>query len=391
MKRLTFRARLTLVYGCLFLVAGLVMLGITYFLVADRQVPTFNVGYATAGPNDTGALVNQVSESAWDEALNALLTRGGIALAVVVVAATAFGWLLAGRLLRPLDQITDTAVRIANAPAADRGLHERIGLTGPPDEVKRLADAFDTMVERLDHAFDGQRRFVANASHELRTPLTVNRSLLEVALYRGEPTPELVQLGRTLLEVNTRHEQLLDGLLVLARAERSEGGVADRSYVDLADIVDHVVSVTSFDPLDLRLAADEAAVSGNPPLLERLVQNLVDNALRYNVPDGFVAVSCFTRGGSSRGGSSRDGASRDGFAQHEAVLVVENSGPVIPKYDVPALFEPFHRGSRTAHQAPGAGLGLSIVQAIARAHGGEVRAEARTGGGLVVTVTLPAA
>ncbi|MCP2327102.1 signal transduction histidine kinase [Hamadaea flava] len=372
MKRLTFRARLTLVYGCLFLVAGLVMLAITYVLVADRQMPSFNVGYTSANPGDAGTLVNQVSESAWDVALNALLTRGGIALAVVVVAATAIGWLLAGRLLRPLDKITDTAVRIADAPAADRGLHERIGLTGPHDEVKRLADAFDTMLERLDHAFDGQRRFVANASHELRTPLTVNRSLLEVALYRGEPTPELTQLGRTLLEVNTRHEQLLDGLLVLARAERSEGGVADRSYVDLADIVDHVVSVTPFGSLDLRLAAEEAAVTGNPPLLERLVQNLVDNAIRYNLPDGFVAVSC---------GPSAAGV----------FVAVENSGPVIPKYDVPALFEPFHRGSRTAHQAPGAGLGLSIVQAIARAHGGDVRAESRTGGGLVVTVTLPPA
>ncbi|MEV6965038.1 HAMP domain-containing sensor histidine kinase [Hamadaea sp. NPDC051192] len=383
MKRLTFRARLTLVYGCLFLVAGLVMLAITYVLVADRQMPSFNVGYTSANPGDAGTLVNQVSESAWDVALNALLTRGGIALAVVVVVATAIGWLLAGRLLRPLDKITDTAVRIADAPAADRGLHERIGLTGPQDEVKRLADAFDTMLERLDHAFDGQRRFVANASHELRTPLTVNRSLLEVALYRGEPTPELTQLGRTLLEVNTRHEQLLDGLLVLARSERE---VTERSYVDLADIVDHVVSVTPFGSLDLRLAAEEAAVTGNPPLLERLVQNLVDNAIRYNVPDGFVAVSCRTRDGSPRDGSPRDGVSRG-----DAVVVVENSGPVIPKYDVPALFEPFHRGSRTAHQAPGAGLGLSIVQAIARAHGGDVRAESRTGGGLVVTVTLPPA
>ncbi|NUR51849.1 MAG: HAMP domain-containing histidine kinase [Hamadaea sp.] len=346
------------------------MLGVTYLLVADRDGPGYTVNYS--GPDvQQSALVDQVSDAAWGRALSALLARGGIALAVVVVAATAFGWLLAGRLLRPLDQITDTAVRIADAPAADRGLHERIGLTGPPDEVKRLADAFDTMVERLDHAFDAQRRFVANASHELRTPLTVNRSLLEVALYRGEPTPELAQLGRTLLEVNIRHEQLLDGLLVLARAERSEGSVADRSYVDLADIVDHVVSVTEWAGLEVRCAAGEAAVTGNPPLLERLVQNLVDNAVRYNVPDGFVAVSCFARDGS--------------------VLVVENSGPVIPKYDVPALFEPFHRGSRTAHQAPGAGLGLSIVQAIARAHGGEVRTESRTGGGLVVTVTLPAA
>jgi signal transduction histidine kinase len=364
-NRLTFRTRLTVVYGALFLIAGLVMLGVTYLLVADREAPSLT--YSSSGPAENGSLVNQVSMSAWNSALEALLTRGAIALIVVAVAATAFGWLLAGRLLRPLHKITETAVRISDAPAADRGLHERIALTGPRDEVKQLADAFDTMLERLDHAFDGQRRFVANASHELRTPLTVNRSLLEVALFRGDPPPELQQLGRTLLEVNSRHEQLLDGLLVLARSERELTG---RSYLDLADIVEHVVSsLDSPDGSDLRLSIKEAPTTGNPPLLERLVQNLVDNAVRYNVPSGFVAVSCF----------SQDGA----------VLVVENSGPVIPKYDVPALFEPFHRHGRAAASAPGAGLGLSIVQAIGRAHGGEVRAESRTEGGLVVTVTLP--
>jgi len=365
--RLTFRTRLTLVYGGLLLVAGLVMLGLTYLLVADRGGPSLS--FSVSDPARANALVDNVTNAAWNVALNALLTRGAIALVVVAVVATAFGWLAAGRLLRPLNQITETAVRISDAPAADRGLHERIALTGPQDEVKKLADAFDTMLERLDHAFDGQRRFVANASHELRTPLTVNRSLLEVALFRGEPGPELRQLGQTLLAVNTRHEQLLDGLLVLARSERE---VTERSYVDLADIVDHVVSTSGFDGLDVRCATEEAGVSGNPPLLERLVQNLVDNAVRYNVPSGFVAVSC-------------------SVTPSSAALIVENSGPVIPKYDIPALFEPFYRGSRGSGPVPGAGLGLSIVQAIARAHDGDVRAEPRTGGGLIVTVTLPAA
>ncbi|MGW4498352.1 sensor histidine kinase [Micromonospora sp. NPDC004336] len=389
MNRITIRARLTLVYGGLFLVAGLVLLGVTYVLVADRSTPTLNHTSesfapgeadrstpthtsAPFAPGEPGALVNQVTEATWNDALHALLTRGAIALVVVGLVATAFGWLLAGRLLRPLHRITETAVRIAEAPAADRGLHERIALTGPRDEVKQLADAFDTMLERLDHAFDGQRRFVANASHELRTPLTVSRSLLEVALYRGEPTPELRQLGQTLLEVNTRHERLLDGLLVLARSERE---VTKRSYMDLADIVEHVVSTTAAEAVAVRRETREAPTTGSPPLVERLVQNLVDNAIRYNIPaDGWVSVRC---------GTSADAA----------FVSVSNTGPVIPKYDVPALFEPFHRhhADRVAPSAPGAGLGLSIVQAIARAHGGDVHAEPRPGGGLTVTVTLPIA
>ena len=385
-RKLTIRARLTLVYGGLFLIAGLVLLGTTYVLVSNGP-STLNYSYnsATGGvagqnatpgplpPGDQGALVNQVSEDTWHDALNALLTRGGIALVVVGVAATAFGWLLAGRLLRPLHRITETAARIAEAPAADRGLHERIALDGPQDEIKQLADTFDVMIERLDHAFDGQRRFIANASHELRTPLTVNRSLLEVALYRSATTPELRQLGQTLLEVTTRHERLLDGLLVLARSERE---VADKSYVDLADIVEHVTTQTPSGAVTIHALAAEAPTTGNPALLERLVQNLVDNGIRHNVPeDGWVEVTS---------GPGTDGT---------VTVQVSNTGPVIPRYDVPSLFEPFHRygANRVAPTAPGAGLGLSIVQAVARAHGGDVSAEPRTGGGLIVTVTLPAA
>jgi signal transduction histidine kinase len=373
-SRLTFRARLTLAYGGLFLVAGFVLLGLTYVLVGDRGTSgfTYTSADASSAPGEQGAPLNQVVDDR--DALGALLTRGGIALVVVGVAAAGFVWLLAGRLLRPINRITETAVRIAGAPDADRGLHERIALSGPRDEVKQLADAFDMMLERLDHAFDGQRRFVANASHELRTPLTVNRSLLEVALYRGETTPEFRQLGETLLEVNSRHERLLDGLLVLARSERE---VTDQSYVDLADVVEHVVSQTPAGSAAVECQAAEAPTSGNAPLLERLVQNLVDNAIRYNVPSGsgWVSVVC---------GPGPDGS---------VFVRVTNTGPVIPRYDVPTLFEPFrrHNADRLFPNVPGAGLGLSIVQAISHAHGGDVQAEPRTGGGLVVTVTLPAA
>jgi signal transduction histidine kinase len=290
---------------------------------------------------------------------------------VVGAAAIAFGWLIAGRLLQPVHRVTETARRIADAPAADRSLHERIALRGPNDEIKLLADTFDIMLERLDHAFDGQRRFIANASHELRTPLTLNRALLEVAVHRRAASPEVRQLGETLLEINTRHERLIDGLLLLARSDRD---MTERSFVDLADIVDHLASQVPPGTVAVHPEPSQAETSGNPVLLERLVQNLLDNGVRHNIPEnGWVKVATDTR---------PDGS---------AVLVVSNTGPVVPRYEIPQLFEPFRRLStdRLSSTSPGAGLGLSIVQAIARAHGGDVHAEPRDGGGLVVTVTLP--
>jgi signal transduction histidine kinase len=397
LSRLTIRARLTLVYGLLFLLAGVAMLGVTYLLVS-QQLPgggaQMNVAgqtspgtggqvtqqsgvqpTGTASPPPTGGPTKEdkiLGETRRD-ALAALLTQGAIALAAVGAVAIALGWLLAGQVLQPLHRITETAQRIADAPAADRGLHERIALDGPQDEVKRLADTFDVMLERLDQSFDGQRRFIANASHELRTPLTLNRALLEIALHRRAASPEVRQLGETLLDINTRHEQLIEGLLLLARSERE---VTDRSYVDLADIVEHVAAQVPPGTVTVHTERDEAPTTGNPVLLERLVQNLVDNGVRHNIPaDGWVRVTAGTRA---------DGA---------AVLRVSNTGPVVPRYDIPSLFEPFHRlgTNRLSATAPGAGLGLSIVRAIARAHGGEVYAEPRDGGGLVVTVTLPAA
>jgi signal transduction histidine kinase len=383
-SRLTIRARLTLVYGGLFLVAGVLLLGVTYALVAQR-IPnggerfTNFQGSAAPPPGEQmppgvgGTFESKVVENTWDDALNALLTQGGIALVLAGLAATVLGWLIAGRLLQPLQRMTDTAARIADAPAAGSGLHERIALEGPHDEVKRLADTFDVMLERLDRSFDGQRRFVANASHELRTPLTLNRALLEVAVHRRAASPDLRQLGETLLEINGRHERLLDGLLVLARSERE---VTERSYVDLADVVEHVAEQAKQGPVTILTEPGPAPTAGNPVLLERLVQNLVENGIRYNVPaDGWVGITSDTQ---------PDGS---------VVLVVSNTGPIVPPYEVSRLFEPFHRldGDRVGPTAPGAGLGLSIVRAVARAHGGEATARPREGGGLVVTVTLPGA
>jgi signal transduction histidine kinase len=390
-KRLTIRLRLTALYGGLFFLAGAMMLGVTYLLVEA------NLDTRAPGPSDRVAqlreaaaqgrlpdgLPNQVDPDEWvaaleeleaaqerfrSETLESLLTQGGIALGAVGVGALGFGWLLAGRALAPVHQITDTARRIA-AGSAGRGLHERIALAGPRDEIRELADTFDAMLERLDRSFDGQRRFVANASHEIRTPLALNRALVEVAMTRPGASDDVKQLGEALLAVNERHERLIDGLLTLAE---SENDIAERSPVDLADVAGHVLDRVV--PASVHASRDlrPAPSAGDPILLERLVYNLVENAVRHNLPDGgWLTVST-------------------GTADGRATLTVTNPGPVVTAYQIPVLFEPFRRsGPRAGGTVRGAGLGLSIVLAIARAHGGEVSARPRDGGGLIVTVSLP--
>lgn len=379
MTRLTLRARFTLAYGGLFTLAGLVLLAITYALVS-KQVPDFSgvvvsstegeLGSTSTSTSTTEGQVTAIADMVRSDALEALLTQGGLALGLVVVVAIVVAWLLAGRMLQPVHRITDTARRIAATPAVDRGLRERIALAGPDDELKELADTFDGMLAALDHSFDGQRRFIANASHELRTPLTVNRALLEVALHRGSGSAEVRQLAETLLEVNARHERLIEGLLLLARSEQ----IGEGSYVDLADVVDHVCAQLPAGSVTVRTDTDEAGTTGNPILLERLVQNLVDNAVRHNVGSGgWVRVATRT---------APDGG---------AVLEVANTGAVVPRYELPSLFEPFRRLADERQATGGVGLGLSIVRAIATAHGGSVQADSRDGGGLVVTVHLPGA
>jgi signal transduction histidine kinase len=307
------------------------------------------------------------------DALTSQLTQGGIALGVVGAVAIALGWLIAGRVLAPLHRVTDTARRIASGRGADLSLHERIALRGGDHDVKELADTFDTMVERLDRSFESQRRFVANASHELRTPLTLNRALVEVAMNRRTASPDVMQLGETLLEINHRQERLINGLLLLAR---SESEVGDRHEIDLADIVTHVVAQAAEEAraatVTLTAAAAPATTTGDPVLLERLAQNLVENAIRHNQAAGYARVTSRTLAG---GG---------------AELEVANTGAVIPAYDIPGLFEPFRRlDNDRLVTAKGAGLGLSIVRSVARAHGGEATARPNPGGGLIVTVTLP--
>jgi signal transduction histidine kinase len=391
-KRLTIRARLTLVYGGLVLLAGVLLLGATSMLVDSQLLTSGTVvvqtgdqpssgvvtGGSTAGPSlrvNNGDVIapDQLSGYLRRSALRTMFTQGGLALLAVTAAAVASAWLLAGRALQPLHRITDTARRIARAETG-RGLHERIALSGPSDEVKELADTFDVMVERLDRAFDGQRRFVANASHELRTPLAINRALVEVAVTRPGISADVRQLGDGLLLVNARHERLIDGLLTLADSEYE---VSERTAVDLAEIVRHVLDssagaatragVTIQPPV-----SQPAPTSGDPVLLERLVSNLVENAIRHNAPEGRVSI-------------------RTGQNDGLATVTVTNTGPIIPAYEVETLFQPFRRLSQERSSGPdrGFGLGLSIVRAVARAHGGAVHARPRDGGGLIVEARLP--
>jgi signal transduction histidine kinase len=386
MTRWTIRARLTLLYGGLFLLAGAMLLTVTYLLVQqslERRigprgdlVVRMGTGPPGGGPNARVIMpdgreitLDQIAreyarreDQFRRQTLNSLLTQGGIALGGVGVMAIGLGWLMSERVLRPVHQISATARRVASG-----NLHERIGLSGPRDEVKELADTFDSMLERLDQSFDGQRRFVANASHELRTPLAINRTLLEVALGRPDAGEQLRQLAETLLAVNARHERLIDGLLTLAQSEQQ---LTARDLLDLADIAGHVTTQT--DGVELRLDLRPAPTLGDPILLERVVQNLVANAIAYNITDGWVAIETDSTGSLAR-------------------LIVTNTGPVIPAYEVPGLFEPFRRLVDRTGSAHGTGLGLSIVRSVTIAHGGAVRAVPRDGGGLVVTIEVPIA
>ena len=381
----TIRTRLSLLYAGAFFVAGAALIVVIYLYlgqVLDRQF-VIRLGGGLA-PGDLPPLMDQevdrvqlLVRQARLNTLDTMLVVSLLLVGVLTVIAGIIGWLVAGQALRPLRDITATARRVA-----DRSLHERIALAGPNDEIKNLADTLDEMLERLDRSFDSQRRFVANASHELRTPLTIARTLIEVALLDGGSNDKVKQLGTTLLAVNQRHEKLTEGLLTLASSDQR---AAEFHAVDLGEIAGHVVSEMQplADKTGVALETDLRAspIMGDAFLLERLIQNLVENGIQYNLPEGgFVRV-------------------RTGVAAGEAELVVENTGPVVPAYEVPGLFEPFRRLAGTdrlvgAQRGPivrGAGLGLSIVRSVAEAHEGEVQATPHNGGGLVVCVRIPVA
>lgn len=296
-----------------------------------------------------------------------LLVDSAIALAIVLALALLGGWLVAGRMLRPIRTMTRTARRISSS-----SLHERLALDGPQDELKELGDTLDDLFARLEAAFVAQRNFVANAAHELRTPLTRERTLVQIAL--DDPsTPDVWRsAGGELLASNREQETLIEALLTLAS---SESGIDRHERVDLADICETVLARSRpGDGLQLQIETDvrPSTLDGDSRLIERLVANLVDNAIGHNVAGGRIRISTDTTGG-------------------HAVLSVANSGPAVTPGDVDRLFQPFQRldGQRTHHK-DGHGLGLSIVRAIAAAHHATITARPRPEGGLSVSVTFPA-
>ncbi|QNE74367.1 HAMP domain-containing protein [Streptomyces finlayi] len=381
--RPTIRIRLTLLYGGMFLIAGILLLSIIYMLAAQAlhvgsELPFKIVtGEVTsevcdlpknATPDAFNAAMNICVNHQRKQALDTLLNRSLLALVGLSIIAFAFGYAMAGRVLSPLGRITRTARRVAGTD-----LSRRIELDGPDDELKELADTFDDMLDRLERAFTAQQRFVGNASHELRTPLAINRTLLEVHLSDPEAPPELQQLGRTLLATNERSEQLVEGLLLLARSDNQN---VERKPVDLAEVAERAIDQAHAEAVakgvEIRGERAAAVVQGNGVLLERIALNLVQNAVRYNVAEnGWVEVATEVQPG-------------------QALLVVSNTGPVVPAYEIDNLFEPFRRlrTERTGSDK-GVGLGLSIARSVARAHGGRIIAEPREGGGLVMRVTLP--
>ncbi len=297
-----------------------------------------------------------------------LLVNSAIALAIVAVLALMAGWVVAGRMLRPIRTITRTARRISST-----SLHERLALDGPQDELKELGDTLDDLFGRLDAAFEAQRQFVANASHELRAPLTRQRALIQVAL--GDPDANFASLRTAherVLASELQLEQMIDALLTLTRGQ---AGLQRREHLDLATLASKALLArepeTAGRDLDVRAKLAPAPTTGDPRLLERLIANLLDNSIRHNTPGGNVEITT----------GARD--------QH-AFLAVANSGPTIPPEEVPRLLQPFQRlhGTRTNH-ASGNGLGLAIVDAIAAAHRATLSTQPRPDGGLTVEVTFP--
>jgi len=419
--RMTLGARVALTFAALFLIAGAVLLGVNYVLLAHGlqgwaggPVQTYSASYVAkydrgliSNPQTPASMVAAVrgqlafvlahpteqfnsgdllptfgtsqgpqfgpqlpQSHGYNPALSQVLRQSMLILVPFALLTVALGWLAARRMLRPVRQLTATARRMSAA-----NLGQRLQLAGPDDELKELGDTFDQMLARLDAAFESQRRFVANASHELRTPLTIMHTELDVTLDgQAADTESLRAMGQVIRAAVTRSERLVDGLLAMAESER---GIDRTERVDLAGFVgpalDRVADSAREAGIRTAVTLHEAPVAGRRVLLERLVENLADNGVRHNRPGGWLAILTACHG-------------------HTVTLVVESSGPPITADQATSLFEPFRRlHADRVGSARGSGLGLSIVRAVARAHAGDATAAPVAGGGLRVTVTLPAA
>jgi signal transduction histidine kinase len=384
----TVRLRMTVLYGGLFLLSGAALLAIASGLVVGSSASqVVRQAHPAGGSQATTAQAALASAQQRIQQLQAelasqsdirtnvtheVLIASLIALGIMVAVSVLLGWLFAGRSLRPLRLITATARRIS-----EDNLNERLAFSGPDDELKDLADTFDGLLERLEAAFAAQRRFVANASHELRTPLATMRASLDVAMAKPGPLPPatLALASRLRIELD-RTDELLEGLLVLARAQH--GALPSPDVVALDSVVTEAVGARSADANAGRLSVRQDGgcalpVTGSEVMLRRMVDNVIDNAIVHNAPSGWIAISTWTGLGTGR-------------------IVVENGGPLLDQREVSQLAQPFRRlGADRVGSDHGSGLGLSIVAAIATAHGGSLELLARPEGGLQVVITLPLA
>ncbi|MFJ9587699.1 sensor histidine kinase [Streptomyces acidicola] len=399
LRGMPFRVRLATTISAVFLLAGVALLSFVVVLArygTAQQVDGMEIAYgdATAGRTSpvesvspTGPVlpeqvlpgpvllpatadgdvamirkIDQTVQAVQDTALRQMVLWSSVALLVMALLAGLLGWWLAGRALRPVASMTEAARRIG-----EQNLHQRLALTGPDDELHRLADTFDTMLDRLQKSFESQRRFVANASHELRTPLAVQRTSIEVGL--ADPLPDgLAEVREDLLTANREAEQLINALLLLAHSDR---GPEETTSVDLASairlVTAELASQAAQKPVDIDVRADTPlVVLGDPVLLRHLLTNLVRNAIQYNHPGGRVRVGLEGR-----------------------TLTVTNTGPHVPAERVPDLLEPFRRLAQDRIGTTGHGLGLSIVRSIAAAHDAELAVEPGNEGGLTVTLRFP--
>jgi signal transduction histidine kinase len=369
LPRRSVRARLTVLYSALFLLSGAVLLAITGGVGASvSSVSRANsAGQGTTQPPQPEAAHVHAAVS------HALLVGSAVALGIMTVVSLVLGWVVAGRVLRPLRVMTAATQRIS-----EENLHERLAVPGPGDELKDLADTIDGLLERLEGAFAAQRRFVANASHELRTPLTTMRASVDVAVAKPGPVPaQTIDLAGRLRTELDRVDRLLDGFLVLARAQH--GDLPGQATLSLEYAVSAALAVRAEAIAARKLTVhhvsgrDGAWVRGSQVLLCRMVDNVIDNAIAHNTDRGWISATTGSEGPLAR-------------------LVVETGGDILDPQQVGQLAQPFRRlrADRTGSD-DGAGLGLSIVAAIASAHRGTLDLRARPGGGLRVVITLPLA
>jgi signal transduction histidine kinase len=379
----TLRIRMALLYGALVLLIGAALLATSYILL-DRALTEIalppNPGDVTIIDNTTQVRTvwnpSEARAAMRTSALHYLLNNGLLYFGVIVLIGSIGGYLLARQALRPVARITATAKQLST-----KTLSERISLGGPDDELRELADTFDEMLARLDAAFGSQRRFVANASHELRTPLAVIQTELDVTLSDpNAPPDELRRMGEVVRDATNRAQRLVDALLALARLQGREGQELElNEVVTLNELIPNAVAAAQAEAatrgITITAEGEPVRTTGDPRLLERVIGNLVENAVRYNVPGGWVRIETASEG--------------SGTSQLSKIVVL-NSGVSVRPDEVEGLFDAFRRGGRARTGQRGAGLGLSIVRAIVDAHHGSIQATAQPAGGLRVEISFPA-